>query len=81
MTTQTTNSNDKRTKCLIYTRVMGYLRPVQAYNHWKKSEFYSRTYFDAKKSMKEKFEEKYWNKENILKKEIYEPMTMTVGCC
>mgnify|MGYP001773822393 CR=1 FL=1 len=34
-----------RTKCEIYTRVMGYHRPVSYFNIWKKSEFYSRTYF------------------------------------
>ena len=35
----------ERSKCEIYTRVMGYHRPVSFYNLWKKSEFYSRTYF------------------------------------
>lgn len=34
-----------RTKCEIYTRVMWYHRPVTSFNIWKKSEFYSRTYF------------------------------------
>ena len=38
-----------RTPCEVYTRVMGYLRPVSNYNVWKKSEFYSRKYFDEKK--------------------------------
>ena len=28
---------------------MWYLRPVDNYNLWKKSEFYSRKYFDEKK--------------------------------
>jgi hypothetical protein len=42
--------NDKweqieRTACEIYTRVMWYHRPVSSFNIWKKSEFYSRTYF------------------------------------
>ncbi len=36
----------KRTRCQIYTRVMGYYRPVEQFNHGKKAEFYSRTYFD-----------------------------------
>ncbi len=36
-----------RTKCEIYTRVMGYYRPVTQFNHGKKSEFYTRTCFDA----------------------------------
>lgn len=35
----------ERVRCEIYTRVMGYHRPVSFYNTWKKSEFYSRTYF------------------------------------
>lgn len=35
----------QRTKCEIYTRVMWYFRPVDSFNTWKKSEFYSRTYF------------------------------------
>ena len=35
----------ERTRCEIYTRVMGYHRPVQSFNIWKKAEFYSRTYF------------------------------------
>ena len=34
-----------RTKCEIYTRVMGYHRPVTSFNIGKKAEFYSRTYF------------------------------------
>ncbi len=36
-----------RTKCEIYTRVMGYHRPVSSFNTWKKAEFYSREYFCA----------------------------------
>gem|GEM_PF-1123366 len=35
----------QRTKCEIYTRVMGYYRPVSHFNIGKKSEFYSREYF------------------------------------
>ena len=27
----------QRTKCEIYTRVMGYHRPVSSFNTWKKS--------------------------------------------
>lgn len=37
----------QRTKCEIWTRVMGYHRPVSQYNLGKKSEFYSRTYFQG----------------------------------
>lgn len=39
-----------RNRCEIRTRVMGYHRPVQYYNEWKKSEFYQRKYFDVEKT-------------------------------
>ena len=39
------STTPERTKCEIYTRVMGYYRPVSQFNIGKKSEFYSRTYF------------------------------------
>jgi len=57
MQTQTTTStvtsteqdvediNAKRTRCEIWTRVMGYHRPVQNFNIGKKSEHYSRKHF------------------------------------
>lgn len=48
-----------RTKCEVYTRVMGYLRPVSHYNTWKKSEFYSRKYFVEKTSRNSAFVQKY----------------------
>ena len=35
----------ERTACEIYTRVMGYHRPVSHFNIGKKSEFYSRKTF------------------------------------
>lgn len=41
----TSSSENNRTKCEIYTRVMGYYRPVSYFNIGKKSEFYSRNYF------------------------------------
>ncbi|WP_117612548.1 MULTISPECIES: anaerobic ribonucleoside-triphosphate reductase [Flavobacterium] len=34
-----------RTKCLVYTRVMGYHRPVESFNIGKKGEHKQRTYF------------------------------------
>jgi hypothetical protein len=37
----------ERTQCAIYTRVMGYHRPVTSFNIWKKAEFYSRNYFKS----------------------------------
>lgn len=35
----------QRTKCEVWTRVMGYHRPVSQFNKGKKSEFYSRVYY------------------------------------
>ncbi len=60
-----TTDNSKRTPCEIYTRVMWYLRPVSNYNTGKKSEFYSRKYFDENKVDNSEFLAKYsttWQK-------------------
>lgn len=38
---------DERTKCLVYTRVMGYHRPVESFNVGKKGEHNERTFFRA----------------------------------
>jgi anaerobic ribonucleoside-triphosphate reductase len=35
----------KRTKCTVYTRVMGYHRPVETFNIGKQGEFAERTHF------------------------------------
>ena len=35
----------KRTKCVVYTRVMGYHRPVESFNIGKKAEHAQRCYF------------------------------------
>jgi len=42
-------SNDERQPCEIWTRVMGYHRPVSSFNVGKKGEFYERQYFVAEK--------------------------------
>lgn len=40
------NANSEgRTKCLIYTRVMGYHRPVESFNTGKKGEHKQRVHF------------------------------------
>lgn len=59
-----TTDNNKRTPCEVFTRVMWYIRPVSAYNTGKKSEFYSRKYFDEKKIDNSTFIRKYseWQK-------------------
>ncbi|QOG11924.1 anaerobic ribonucleoside-triphosphate reductase [Arcobacter sp. FWKO B] len=41
----------KRTKCMVYTRVMGYHRPVESFNIGKIGEHRQRTYFQEKKSL------------------------------
>ena len=51
--------NEQRTKCEIWTRVMGYHRPVSAFNKGKQTEFRDRTYFcessiDSRNSVDEK---------------------------
>ena len=52
-----------RTPCEVYTRVMWYIRPVSNYNPWKKSEFYSRKYFEENKVDNSDFIRKYSNVE------------------
>ena len=39
----------KRTKCIVYTRVMGYHRPVESFNIGKKGEHIKRVKFNEKK--------------------------------
>ena len=36
---------DKRTKCIVYTRVMGYHRPVESFNPGKTGEHKERVKF------------------------------------
>lgn len=38
-------SDEERQPCEIWTRVMGYHRPVSSFNTGKKGEFYERRYF------------------------------------
>lgn len=42
---------EERQKCEIWTRVMGYFRPVSEFNKGKKAEFYSRQYFTEQKAI------------------------------
>jgi len=39
----------KRTKCEIYSRVVGYMRPVSQWNPGKIQEFNDRRYYDIDK--------------------------------
>lgn len=36
---------NQRTKCTVYTRVMGYHRPVETFNAGKQGEFQDRVHF------------------------------------
>ncbi|MCQ2371640.1 MAG: anaerobic ribonucleoside-triphosphate reductase [Akkermansia sp.] len=36
---------EERTKCTVYTRVMGYHRPVETFNAGKQGEFEEREHF------------------------------------
>lgn len=38
----------KRTKCIVYTRVMGYIRPVESFNVGKLGEHKERKFFVQK---------------------------------
>ena len=42
------NIKKERTKCEVYSRVVGYLRPVKQWNPAKAAEFYDRVNFDIK---------------------------------
>jgi hypothetical protein len=37
--------DEERTRCEVWTRVMGYHRPVSAFNRGKRAEHAERTYF------------------------------------
>ena len=44
-------SDEERQPSEVWTRVMGYCRPVSEFNKGKKSEFYSRVCFTEEKAM------------------------------
>ena len=41
-------NKDKRTRCIVYTRVMGYHRPVESFNIGKKGEHQERKFYTEK---------------------------------
>ncbi|CAM3515653.1 anaerobic ribonucleoside-triphosphate reductase [Arcobacter aquimarinus] len=43
-------NSQKRTKCIIYTRVMGYHRPIESFNIGKKGEHKQRVKFTESKT-------------------------------
>lgn len=55
MSKQVQNDTGNRTKCEVWTRVMGYFRPMSEYNPGKKSEHFSRKRFEECKSANNRF--------------------------
>lgn len=51
--------NAKRTRCEVWTRVMGYHRPVSHFNIGKKAEHYSRKHFTETVAANNEFCQKY----------------------
>jgi len=45
------NLERKRTECEVYSRVVGYLRPVNQWNRGKQQEFTDRKTFDMGKKI------------------------------
>jgi hypothetical protein len=45
--------DDERQRCEVWTRVMGYHRPMSSFNTGKKGEFLDRTYFDERCVLRE----------------------------
>lgn len=43
--------DEERTQCEVWTRVMGYHRPLESFNRGKKSEFYARKCFTEEKAI------------------------------
>jgi hypothetical protein len=41
--------DEERQRCEVWTRVMGYHRPMASFNTGKKGEFHERTYFDERR--------------------------------
>ena len=41
--------DEERTRCEVWTRVMGYHRPVSSFNRGKQGEFHERTCFSESK--------------------------------
>lgn len=47
-----------RQECEVYTRIMGYFRPVSQYNKGKQSEYNERVWFTEEQILKHEKEEK-----------------------
>ncbi|MFB6182394.1 MAG: anaerobic ribonucleoside-triphosphate reductase [Candidatus Magasanikbacteria bacterium] len=58
-------TKEDRTKCEVWTRVMGYFRPMSEYNPGKKSEHFSRKRFEECKSANTRFMSEYSEEQNV----------------
>lgn len=56
------SDHTKRTKCEVWTRVMGFHRPVNFFNIGKKSEHYSRKHFQECVAANSTFSAQYGHK-------------------
>jgi hypothetical protein len=45
-----TLTDDERQRCEIWTRVMGYHRPVSSFNVGKRGEFHERRFFEERRA-------------------------------
>ncbi|MFB6226523.1 MAG: anaerobic ribonucleoside-triphosphate reductase [Candidatus Paceibacteria bacterium] len=54
-----------RTKCEVWTRVMGYFRPMSEYNPGKKSEHFSRERFEECRSANTRFISEFSGEEEL----------------
>lgn len=72
---------NNRTKCEIWTRVMGYHRPVSQYNFGKKSEFYSRQYFKAAVNENNQFINRYSSAVTLEKPNVIKLLLFTTNTC
>ena len=61
----------ERQRCEVWTRVMGYFRPVSEFNIGKKSEYAERVYFSEKKAMGKIEDDKRAREIDILARTIY----------
>lgn len=48
----------KRQPCEVYSRVVGYIRPIEQWNPGKQSEFHDRTAFDFGGSRRQNLNQK-----------------------
>ncbi len=53
------NSPQQRTRCEVWTRVMGYHRPISHYNVGKKAEHMSRKHFQEVVGANKQFVDQY----------------------